>query len=79
VIEHALRRRTREIARAQAEGIVTPALPADELLALVGSIAATWAVASPERNPRGKVSARTLSRRRAAVIEATKRLVSQEE
>jgi AcrR family transcriptional regulator len=76
LIEQAIRRRTRTIARAQEEGAVTRAIPAGELLALVYSIAATWAVATPERNPRGRVTRRTVNRRRAAVLEAAERLVS---
>jgi AcrR family transcriptional regulator len=73
-IERALAERTRLIARAQAEGAVTRAIPAGELLALVQAIVTAWAVATPERNPRGKAAARTLRVRRAAVIEATRRL-----
>jgi AcrR family transcriptional regulator len=76
LIEQAIAKRTRLVARAQAEGAVTRAIPSAELLAFVQSIAATWAVATPERNPRGRVTARSVSRRRAAVIEATRRLVA---
>jgi AcrR family transcriptional regulator len=76
MIERALAERTRQLARAQDEGAVTRAIPAGELLALVQSIVTAWAVATPERNPRGKATPRAVGRRRAAVVEAITRLVS---
>lgn len=76
VIEQAIRARSRLVARAQAAGIVDGSIAAADLLAMVTAIASTWAVATPERNPRGGASRRVLSRRRAAVVEVARRLVS---
>ena len=76
VIEHAIRSRTRLLARAQAEGRVDRSIAAAELLALVTTIAGSWAVATPERNPRSGASRRVVARRREAVVEAARRLVS---
>lgn len=75
VIETAIRSRTKLVERAQAEGRVDASIPASELVALVTTIASTWAVATPERNPRTGASARALARRRAAVVEAVERLI----
>jgi AcrR family transcriptional regulator len=76
IIERAIAQRTRAVARAQADGSVAPDIPARELLALVNAIARSWAVATPERNPRGRPGPRAVERRRAAVVEATMRLVA---
>jgi AcrR family transcriptional regulator len=76
IIERAIAQRTRAVAHAQADGAVTREIPARELLALVNAIATSWEVATPERNPRGRVGPRTVARRRAAVVEATTRLVT---
>ncbi|HEX4526204.1 MAG TPA: TetR family transcriptional regulator [Gaiellaceae bacterium] len=74
IIEDAIALRTRQIRRAQAAGFVDPSLGPAELFALVNAIVRTWAVAPPERNPRRGPDARVLKRRRAAVMEATRRL-----
>ena len=60
-----------------AEGrlVETEIAPA-ELLALVNAIARAWAVAPPERTPRRGLDARSVKRRRIAVVEATRRLVT---
>jgi AcrR family transcriptional regulator len=79
IIENAIRRRTREIRRAQTEGLVDARIPAEDLLAMVNALAGTWAVATPERNPRGGADARSIKRRRAAVVEATRRIVDAKE
>ena len=76
VIERAIKVRTRLVARAQADGRVDGTLAAAELLAFVTTLASTWAVATPERNPRSGASPRVQARRRAAVVEAARRLVS---
>jgi hypothetical protein len=76
VIEQAIRTRSRLVARAQAAGVVDGSIAAADLLALVTAIASTWAVATPERNPRGGASPRVHSRRRAAVVEVARRLVA---
>src|SRR5438093_118697 len=76
VIEQAIRTRTRQVARAQKEGLVDASIPAAELLALVTTAASSWAVATPERNPRNGASRRVVTRRRAAVVEAARRLAS---
>jgi hypothetical protein len=46
---------------------------------MVNALAGTWAVATPERNPRGGADARSIKRRRAAVVEATRRIVDARE
>ena len=74
VIEQAVRRRARQVARAQAEGVVSSCVPAADLLALISSITRTWAVATPELLPQ-RVDRRRLAARREAVREATRRLV----
>jgi AcrR family transcriptional regulator len=74
VIEQAIKRRAREIARVQAAGLVDPSLRPADLLALIGSITRTWAVATPELVPQ-RVDRRRLAARREAVREATRRLV----
>jgi AcrR family transcriptional regulator len=76
VIERAIRSRARLVARAQAAGMVDRSIAAADLLALVTAIASAWAVATPERNPRGGASPRIKARRRAAVVELARRLVS---
>ena len=76
VIEQAIKSRTRAIAQAQERGAVTDRLKAGDVLTLVGSIASAWAVATPEREPRAPVGARTIAARRAAVAEAVRRLVA---
>jgi AcrR family transcriptional regulator len=76
VIEKAIRARTKLIAGAQATGRVDPTIPPEELLALVTTLASTWAVGTPERNPQAGVGARVTARRRAAVVEAVTRLVA---
>jgi AcrR family transcriptional regulator len=75
VIEDAIGGRVRAIRRAQRAGIVSSAVPADELLALVNAIAGAWAVPTPEREPERGATSRTRSKRRAAVVEAIRRLV----
>ena len=74
VIERAIRDHTRAIALAQAEGLIDATIGAAELLALVISIAQTWAIAAPERDP-GADSPRVRARQRAGVLEACRRLV----
>jgi len=76
IIESAIAVRTREIRRAQKAGLVERDIAPAELLALVNAIARAWAVTPPERNPRGGLDARSVKRRRAAVVEATRRLVT---
>jgi AcrR family transcriptional regulator len=74
VIEQAVRERSRQIARAQADGVIGSSVAAADLLALISSIARTWAIATPELLPR-RVDRRRLDARREAVREATRRLV----
>jgi AcrR family transcriptional regulator len=74
VIEQTIKKRTRLISAAQQAGHVDASIPAAELLALVTTIASTWAVATPERNPRRGTTKQTVTRRRAAVVEAVRRL-----
>ena len=76
VIEHAIRARTRLVARAQKEGRVDGSIAAAELLSLLTTAAGSWAVATPERNPGNGASRREVARRRAAVVEAARRLTS---
>jgi AcrR family transcriptional regulator len=70
VIEEEIRVRSRAIERAQKDGAVNAAIPAGELLALVDAIARTWAVTTPEREPKAGVGRRGVLRRREALIEA---------
>jgi AcrR family transcriptional regulator len=76
IIEDAIAVRTREIRRAQKAGLVETEIAPAELLALVNAIARAWAVTPPERNPRRGLDARSVKRRRTAVVEATRRLVT---
>jgi hypothetical protein len=76
IIEGAIAARTREIRRAQKAGLVEKQIAPAELLALVNAIARAWAVTPPERNPRRGLDARSVKRRRDAVVEATRRLVT---
>ena len=73
-IEEEIRRRTRAIARAQADGLVDSCLPAAELLALISVIVNSWAVTTPERLAELGTDRRSVARRRKAVIEAVTRL-----
>jgi AcrR family transcriptional regulator len=75
VIQDAVRKRSRQIARAQRAGVVDSSLRPADLLALIGSISRTWAVATPELGAE-KVDRRRLAARRKAVREATRRLVN---
>jgi AcrR family transcriptional regulator len=75
-VEKAIRDRTRLLSAAQRAGRVDNAIPAAELLALVATIAGTWAIAAPERSPRGGAGPSVRARRRAAVVEAVARLTS---
>jgi len=75
-IEQAIRTRTRLVARAQRAGRVDGSIAAEELLALVNTFARTWAVATPERSLLRGSGARSIARRRAAVVEAARRLVA---
>jgi AcrR family transcriptional regulator len=74
-IERAIRSRAKLVAAAQKAGRVDASIGATELMALVTTLASTWAVATPERNPRNGASARVVARRRAAVVEAVRRVV----
>jgi AcrR family transcriptional regulator len=76
VIERTIRARTLQVSRAQKNGRVDGSIAAAELLALVASVASAWAVAAPERNPRSGATRRVVGRRRAAVVEAVRRLTS---
>ena len=75
VIEEVFAERTLAIRRAQAAGVVDSTVGPAEIFALVYSMTRAWVVAPPERRPRGAVDTRTLRRRRAAIVEATRRLV----
>jgi len=75
VIERAVGEHTRAVKRAQTEGLVDATLGAQELFALIVSIASAWAVATPEIAHLSRDDPRVRSRRRAAVREAVKRLV----
>ena len=76
VIEKAIGARTRLIAKAQADGLLDATIPPEELLALVTTLASTWAIGTPERSPRAGVGPKVVARRRAAAVEAVRRLVS---
>jgi AcrR family transcriptional regulator len=76
VIEDEIAQRTREIRRAQAGGFVDSSLGAAEILAIVNALARTWVVAPPERSPLSGVDSRSMRRRRAGVVETTRRLVT---
>lgn len=73
-IEDVIRRRTRAIARAQADGLVDSSLPAAELLALISAIASGWAIPTPERLAELGTDRRSIKRRREAVIETVSRI-----
>jgi AcrR family transcriptional regulator len=62
------------IRAAQREGRVTDAFPADVLLGLLISIATAWASLPPEYTPSARNNTRP--KRRAAVVEAARRLVA---
>lgn len=72
VIEDGIRERSRSIERAQKAGVVNSGIPAAELLALVDAIARTWALPTPERDPRGGVKKRDVDRRRSALVDAVR-------
>jgi len=74
-IETVLAARNAAILHEQRAGTVSAAIPAAELLTMIGGLARAWAVPPPERDP-GGVSPRARRRRRAAVVEATRRLVA---
>ena len=74
-IEEAIAERVRHIRRAQAAGIVNGDVGAAEILAVVNAVARAWITAPPERTPSRGADARTLKRRRSAVVETTRRLV----
>jgi AcrR family transcriptional regulator len=76
VIENGIKERTREIERAQKAGLVNAEIPGAELLALVDSTARTWAVPTPERDPKSGVGPRVVARRRQAVVDAITRVTS---
>jgi AcrR family transcriptional regulator len=76
VIERAIRDHTRGVARAQADGLVDATIGAGELVAMVISIAQTWAIATPERRSPSDESPRVRARQRAGVLEACRRLVA---
>ncbi|GAA3719540.1 TetR family transcriptional regulator [Streptomyces tremellae] len=67
--------KTAALARAQEEGRVDAALPADRLLALVVSLASTWTEGTPDAEPEG-VAAAALAARRDAVATAVRRLTA---
>jgi hypothetical protein len=62
------------IRSAQRDGRVTEAFPAEVLLALLVSLATTWASLPPEYLPSARNNTRP--RRRAAVVEAARRLAA---
>ncbi len=74
VIEKEIQRRSRAIRKAQIAGTLTGTIPAVELLALVDRLARTWSVPTPEREPLGGPTKRTIERHRAAIIEAVCRI-----
>jgi AcrR family transcriptional regulator len=75
-IESLLESRTAAIRREQRAGTVTDAIPAGELLTMIGQLARAWVVPPPERDSPNGSSPRARRRRRAAVVEATRRLVA---
>lgn len=76
IVERAIKERTRQVEQAQAAGIVSAALPAPDVLAIVNAIARSWAIAPPERSPRRGVGPAVLKRRRASVVEVVRRLTA---
>jgi AcrR family transcriptional regulator len=74
-IDKAIRSRTAAVARAQRAGQVSDAIPAKELLAMVSVLASLWITGTPELSPPGGATPRVERRHRAAVVEATRRLV----
>jgi AcrR family transcriptional regulator len=76
VIERAIRDHTRAVARAQADGLVDATIGAAELVAMVISIAQTWAIATPERRSPSDESPGARARQREGVLEACRRLVA---
>jgi AcrR family transcriptional regulator len=75
-IESLITSRTAAIRREQRAGRVSDAIPAGELLTMIGGIARAWVVPPPERDPPHGPSPQARRRRRAAVVEATRRLVA---
>ena len=75
-IEGAIKARTQQIRRAQAGGLVDVSVGPAEMLTLVNAIVRAWVLAPPERSPAAGVTARSLQRRRSAVVETTRRLVT---
>jgi len=67
-------RKVAAIRAAQRDGRVTDAFPADVLLGLLISVATTWASLPPEYTPSARNNTRP--RRRAAVVEAARRLAA---
>jgi AcrR family transcriptional regulator len=74
VIESAMRNHTSSVARAQAEGLVDDTIGAAELFSIVISIAQTWAIATPELRASNRDGPKVRARRRAAVLEACRRI-----
>jgi AcrR family transcriptional regulator len=74
-LEEGIARAAKGIEQAQREGIVTSALEPADLLAITNAIVRAWVVGPPERDPQPRLDAAGLARRRAAVVEATRRLI----
>ena len=75
IIERAIKDRTRQIKLAQDAKRISARLPPAELLAVANAIAGSWNTGPPERNPKRGVGAAAIARRRAAVMDAVRRLV----
>jgi AcrR family transcriptional regulator len=75
IIERAIRERTRQIRRAQAEGRISSRVPPAELLAIANAIAGAWNTGPPERSPKRGVGAAERMRRRDAIVESVRTLV----
>jgi AcrR family transcriptional regulator len=74
LIATSVRRLTRQLARAQAEGYVDATIKARELFQLTIAIAQTWANPTPEL--RGVATAASVAARRSAVTETVRRLTA---
>jgi AcrR family transcriptional regulator len=74
-IEETIDRHVHAIRAAQADGRVSDAFAADELLALIVAIARTWAAGTPEFRLSPEQERRHRLRRRRAVVDTTRRLV----
>ncbi|MCW2978042.1 MAG: transcriptional regulator [Actinomycetia bacterium] len=75
-IERSIARHLRALREAQAAGRIDSTVAPDELLVMIYALARAWVVATPELQPGETDERPSRLKRRRAVVEATRRLVS---